>query len=902
MGRKLSTLCLDLGWRAMVLVCLFTWGTAPRAQAQGEQFTMQLGTVPVSLVNHADVWNYHKGTNAPQADWTFAEDGDLNFEFQSQGPGGIGFGDNDDTTLLLDMQGRYVTVYTRKSIAAPAAVNPAHHLKLLMDYDDGFVAYLDGLEVARSANAGPVGTVHPFNVGTTSDHPAVSEGGSVETFDLGPVGSRLGAGNHVLAIQGINGDIGSSDLTLIADLKLEDPAGSGTVVTTPLFALTQTPTVTLSGVNTYLEAEDVLVNGEPATYDGLAGTWTKAQTLVPGMNRLVAVTRNPQGRVLATLTQDLIYEATSTTVGGTLASSTTWSPAMGIVRVTSNITIPAGMTLKVDPGTVILLSPNVMIMAQANGLIQIEGSEAKKAFFLPADGTTGWAEMTAQGNGSNISVRHGDVAGGRIRALSGAVGLIEDSHVHHSTASSIINSLDAQSFTVRRSHVEWYQEMLYQRTLMLIEDSLFENPASDAVDFDGAPPGSTIRQCTFRHGPTGSNTDAVDLGPLGVPVSVLVEDCIMHDFSDKGVSIGEIGTANSAGIVIRNCLIFDVVRGVQVKDTTVATIHDCTIVDCQIGVHGFFKQAANPGGGILTNFNNILYGDTSAVVTNNPPNGTIITVDHCDTFGVNWPGAGNINAEPLFRNPAERDYRLLPGSPCLGAGRNGEDMGVRYPVGGMPDLPGNLQATPGASSDEVHLTWIDSSAKESGFIVQVSTDGTTWSDVATAPKNATAATVTGLAPGPSYVFRVQAINFISRSLSSNIASVTSNPGDTDGDGMPDNWESDHGLNPNDPADASGDLDMDGFKNRDEYLAGTDPEDPQSNLGFSSITLTESGLVQLHFRALANRTYQVLWDDSVDGGSWEVLRTVPAELLDRNVTVDDVVPAGEAKRFYRLTTP
>ena len=48
------------------------------------------------------------------------------------------------------------------------------------------------------------------------------------------------------------------------------------------------------------------------------------------------------------------------------------------------------------------------------------------------------------------------------------------------------------------------------------------------------------------------------------------------------------------------------------------------------------------------------------------------------------------------------------------------------------------------------------------------------------------------------------------------------PADSDGDGMPDEWEKAHGLNPNDAADATGDKDNDGYTNIEEYLNGTDP--------------------------------------------------------------------------------
>lgn len=51
--------------------------------------------------------------------------------------------------------------------------------------------------------------------------------------------------------------------------------------------------------------------------------------------------------------------------------------------------------------------------------------------------------------------------------------------------------------------------------------------------------------------------------------------------------------------------------------------------------------------------------------------------------------------------------------------------------------------------------------------------------------------------------------------------------DSDGDGMPDDYETAQGLNPLDPADAAGDLDKDAFTNVEEHLAKTDPRDPKS---------------------------------------------------------------------------
>jgi hypothetical protein len=48
--------------------------------------------------------------------------------------------------------------------------------------------------------------------------------------------------------------------------------------------------------------------------------------------------------------------------------------------------------------------------------------------------------------------------------------------------------------------------------------------------------------------------------------------------------------------------------------------------------------------------------------------------------------------------------------------------------------------------------------------------------------------------------------------------------DSDGDGMPDDWEKARGLNPNNPSDGSADTDEDGYTNVEEFLNGTDPQE------------------------------------------------------------------------------
>lgn len=52
--------------------------------------------------------------------------------------------------------------------------------------------------------------------------------------------------------------------------------------------------------------------------------------------------------------------------------------------------------------------------------------------------------------------------------------------------------------------------------------------------------------------------------------------------------------------------------------------------------------------------------------------------------------------------------------------------------------------------------------------------------------------------------------------------------DLDGDGLPDAWEIQYGLDPENSGDSSADTDTDGLTNAEEYAAGTDPTQADSD--------------------------------------------------------------------------
>jgi|GEM_PF-5699067 spore coat protein CotH len=176
-----------------------TFPTAQSSQEQVETF---------SIIRTGETWRYRKGNSAPPNNWTSLDFDDSDW---LQGPSGFGYGDNDDATILSDMQNRYLSVYIRKTFTLGSLADFSQ-LLLNVDYDDGFVAYLNGVEVARS-NV----TENPpaFDRSATSNH----EAGTPESFDISSRISLLRTGKNVLCLQGHNVSLTSSDFSLIPSLE-----------------------------------------------------------------------------------------------------------------------------------------------------------------------------------------------------------------------------------------------------------------------------------------------------------------------------------------------------------------------------------------------------------------------------------------------------------------------------------------------------------------------------------------------------------------------------------------------------------------------------------------------------------------------------------------------------------
>ncbi len=181
-----------------------------------------------TVVEASGQWKYFVPASPPPPGWRSLGFNDSPWP---QGNGGIGYGDGDDNTVLSPP---LLTLYMRKIfniVDTSEIVSAILHI----DYDDGFVAYLNNVEIVRS-NVGVEGTPPEFDDKAYIEHEAqMYQGRLPERYYIKKsfLKSILQNGNNVLAVEVHNNAPMSSDLSAIPYLSFAINTSSSNYLPTP---------------------------------------------------------------------------------------------------------------------------------------------------------------------------------------------------------------------------------------------------------------------------------------------------------------------------------------------------------------------------------------------------------------------------------------------------------------------------------------------------------------------------------------------------------------------------------------------------------------------------------------------------------------------------------------------
>jgi len=279
----------------------------------------------------------------------------------------------------------------------------------------------------------------------------------------------------------------------------------------------------------------------------------------------------------------------------------------------------------------------------------------------------------------------------------------------------------------------------------------------------------------------------------GAYIAFLYSCAVVGNAADEG------GGAGSS--TLRNCLVSGNVAnfggGILYSTAYQSTIARNTAL---LGAGGSFNS---------DHANCIISGNDAPVM----PEYATGSFDYCCTYPMPVWGSCNITDNPAFKNPAQGDFRLVTGSPCINAGDNAF---ATTPL----DLDGNLRIVDGI---------VDLGAYEYDEVIYDSDD--------------------------DWLMDLMEID-----------TYHTDPldADSDADGLLDGEEiNTHGTDPNDP-----DTDDDGSIDYAEYIADTDPGD--SSDYFRITAISNNSPFTVYFESSLLRNYTLLGCTNLAEGVWQPL--------------------------------
>ncbi len=248
----------------------------------------------VTLIPKSSTWRWRKGTNEVSNPTTAWRQPSFNDAAWLKGSMPLYYGYSPTSgTLVTGMQSSFTTIFLRSTfvVANPALVNS---LTLTEEIDDGFIVWINGVEVQRYnvfSGEQPCDATTPNNIRTPFAEVATN---------LSNVASILVAGTNVIAVHLVNRSLSSTDLYL--DLQLtasllsppEPPTITGTTPARDATVGTLTQiTVTFSEPVMGVDASDLELGGQPASaLNGVPGTNTYAFSFTQPPPGLVGITWN----------------------------------------------------------------------------------------------------------------------------------------------------------------------------------------------------------------------------------------------------------------------------------------------------------------------------------------------------------------------------------------------------------------------------------------------------------------------------------------------------------------------------------------------------------------------------------------------------------------------------------
>ena len=389
--------------------------------------------------------------------------------------------------------------------------------------------------------------------------------------------------------------------------------------------------------------------------------------------------------------------STEILIGGTLSSNTTLNSPF--YSLSSDLIVPPNLTLTIGPGVTINIPEGRNIRVQ--GVLIVDGTVAQPVQMLGRNGAR-WGGLSIESPTAPCTINHLTVRGAShgadpilfpyaISAVNATITLdgldVDDSEnpIYTKGGTAIIrNSRLHLTITGDGININGGYAELRNNTI------LGNNaPDSDGIDFNGGTNCLVTGNLIFHF--LGFNSDAIDVGEAAQ--NILIEDNVIMENSDKGVSCGQGST-----VVVRKNLIVSCGLGIGCKDGgSIVTADQNTFVHCAQGF-AVYEKNFGVGGGTVHVENSIF---SKCLINFSVDALSVGTVDYSLSDTTAMTGTGNLLADPKFVDINILNYQLQPNSPAINAGNPAHtldpdstraDIGAMY-VYSTSDYPFTLKQT-----------------------------------------------------------------------------------------------------------------------------------------------------------------------------------------------------------------
>lgn len=585
-----------------------------------------LTTFSDTIIPPYSKWEVHVGWFDPPTSWKDIESTFTWYAF----PAGMGY-NHKEVKSFYDFAD-YSSLYIRKYFTVPEKVS-LNNLRLCVEYSGGFVAYLNGKEVARRF------------VGKSGVVPSAYEraqffkkNAEPEMFDLVPFKHLIHRDKkNLLAVQAYSYSQDDSYFIIHPWILSGGPVPYKVIIHPD-------NKIKIGGTTPVLETDEVLVNNQHTEYDAVFGRWNASVTLQHGWNTFIIKSIDKEGNEIATSSLDVFYSPDPTELASNILTDAVLHKSDSPFLVTHSITVEKGSTLKIEPGCVLVFSPGTGL--EIRGRLIAEGNESEPIYFTSLDRIGSWNGLKFFHSTEENLLKHCVIenASWWDPYFIGAIECV-NSNLH--LQDSLITDAKLVGLDCRNSSV-------------LIDHCRFTNIYSaydgDIIQLSGNSTISVEHSLLEK-----SNADAFDVSSGNLRVT----KTIIRDCGDKGLSLGDNSSAVLDRVIITNCT-----TGIGLKDA-VTTLTHTIVCECKNGIQFYYF----PGKPIpkVNLQNSILWRLEN-------PLAEIKTTESISTsysFVQNFPIIsipGNYNPDKQFINIAERDFRLYLYSPFMKAGKDGTPL------------------------------------------------------------------------------------------------------------------------------------------------------------------------------------------------------------------------------------